>query len=603
MRKSIAGILLVLCIAGAGIAADQALGPEEFTSVDELALAINAYFPKVQGGVTAVDGDRITLSLGKKDGLIPGMELTVWREGKEILHPVTKAVLGHAEDEVGTIEVVIVGDKSSTAVMRKRVTDPKVGDRARITPKKINIALLPLRNEHADIIQGLADRLGELGRFTVLGADKVSAFLKDRKDRDINLIKDMGKAFSLDAVVAVGIYPTEGKSFVTGRVFYTDETKPLDTIVAVLDLSSKRQALGDVRPFFAPVKEVSAKMPDLPLDAKFFAAADLQGDGKLEYVFSNQKRLVVYRSESSEWKEVWTEQVPPAEQDMQQFHVDVADINGNGRPEIFVTRMLRGVVSSYVVEFQDGGFRKTADVPGFLRVITVPGRGAVLVGQDYNAEKFYAGQPREYAWSNGAYTPGPTMALPKGTTLYSFVFANFGEARPFVVSFDDDHRLVVYSGDTRLWRSEEKYFTFESVITKPASALDTFLGRGRTKDEMDRTIGETSVLMDKTRQVRGPGRMIAIDLSGDGKDDLVVAKNTPETLLGGYKGGEVEVLTWTGARLEPLWNVKDLAGPVLDLQVLRRNEGGLAVTGLVRDSGGILGKDKIRVETYTGKLR
>ena len=46
--------------------ADKALGPEEFTSVDELAYAIAAYFPKVQGGVTAVQGDRLTLALGEK---------------------------------------------------------------------------------------------------------------------------------------------------------------------------------------------------------------------------------------------------------------------------------------------------------------------------------------------------------------------------------------------------------------------------------------------------------------------------------------------------------------------------------------------------------
>jgi hypothetical protein len=601
MKRTFAVVIAVTLLTCSPAFAEKSLGPDEFTSVDELAIAIAAYFPKVQGEVTAVEGGRLTVALGSKNGLKPGMELTVWRDGKEILHPVTKAVIGRAEDEVGTIEVVSVEDASSTAAMRKQLLDPKAGDRARTSPRKISIGILPLRNDRPEIIQGLAERMGELGRFTVLKNDKVTAYLKDKQQRDTALIKEMAGVFSLDAIVTVSIMPSEGKYLTTSKIFYADSDKPLDTIVAVLNLTSKREALGDVRPFFAPVamaKTASDKLPDLPVKARYFAVADLDGDGAPEYVFSDEKRLSIYRAGPSGWTEVWRETVPAKEREMQQFHIDAADINGNGRPEIFVTRMLDGRVSSYVVEFQDGAFKRTADIPGFLRVVRYPGRGTVLIGQDYDAVRFYAGQPREYAWSGGAYAPGAVFALPKGADLYNFVFANFGEANQTIVVLDSDSRLVVYSGGTRLWKSEEQYLTVETVVTKPLTGLDADLER--TPTDLDRVNVTGDFTVDKSRLVNITGRMVVADLYGNGKDDLVVVKNTKEFLLTAYKGGELETLAWTGARLEPRWNVKDLAGPVFDIQVLSQ-EKGVQIYGLVKKPGGIFSKDTMVIEKYEGK--
>jgi hypothetical protein len=599
MKKVCVVVLLIAALTAASAFAEKALGPEEFSSIDELAYAISAYFPKVQGEVTAVQGDRLTLSLGEKNGILPGMVLTLWRDGNDILHPVTKAVIGRSEEEIGSLEVVSVKETTSSAVMKKQVQAPKAGDRARITPRKIAIGILPLHGDRPDIIQGVADRLGELGRFTVLGTDKVTAFLKDRKQRDAALIKEMGSTFKLDNVVTVGIYPTEGKNLVFSRIFATDDARPMDSIVAMLTLTSKREAFGDVRPFFAPVKDLSGRMPDLPIDARYFAVADLDGDKVPEYVFSNEKKLFIERADKTGWKEVWVETVPGKEKEMQQFRIEVADINGNGKPEIFVTRMLDDRVSSYAVEFRDGAYKRIADIPGFLRVVRYPGRGPVLIGQDYDPETFYKGQPKEYAWSGGAYTAGAAVVLPKDADLYSFVYADFGEGRPYTISFDNDHRLVVYSGETPVWKSEQRYLTVETVVIKPKTGMDAVMAREATTQDIASATAASNI--DKSRQMRINGRVIAVDLYGSGRDELVVAKNTPPQLLGDYKGGELEVLGWTGVRLEQRWNVKDLAGPVLDIQVSQTEKGAVQVNGLVRIPGGLFGKDKYRVEKYEGK--
>jgi hypothetical protein len=315
-------------------------------------------------------------------------------------------------------------------------------------------------------------------------------------------------------------------------------------------------------------------------------------------VFSDARSLSVYRLEPAGWKQVWAESVPGKERDMQQFSLATADINGNGKPEIFVTRTLGGTVSSYVMEFSEGSYRRTADLRGFLRVLSVPGRGAVLIGQDFDPEKFYAGQPREFVWSGAGYAPGPEFSLPKGVTLYGFIAGSLGEARPLLAAIDRENRLVVYAGDTAIWKSEEKYYPMHSTVIKPLAGLDTAVGR--TPSALDYSIDTSAALAEQGRKEKVPGRIAAFDVDGNGVDEIIVPQNTPNEFLGGYGSGTLEGLGWTGVRLEPRWTMKDLPGPVLDVQVVQQN-GAASVYALMEISGGMFKKHTFRIERFSGK--
>jgi FG-GAP-like repeat len=590
MKKTIVAFLLVLSFGAAAVSAEKPLGVDELNSVDELAGAIAAYFPKVQGVVTSIQNAKLTLTLSTKDGLTPGMELTLWRDGKEILHPVTGAVIGHMEDEVGSVEVVAVNDTSSTAVVKKKTREPKPGDKARITPKKINLAIVPLRSERLEVAQGLSERLNEYGRFTVLDREKVSGFLKDRKERDSSLVREMGRQFNLDAVVALSVFQAEGKLLVMARIFYAADASTLDTIVATLETKSKKDVVGEIKPFFMPATEEKSITPELPFDARYFTAADFEGDGKLEYAFSDGSKLHVYRHEPAGWREVWTETVPPASQGIQHINLDSADINGNGRPEIFVTAMLNGVVSSYVIEFQNGAYQRVADVPGFLRLMTYPGKGVMLLGQAYDRATFYAGQPRLYSWQDGKYVPGAEFPLPKGVALYGFTFAALGEDQPFMVAFDDDDHLLVYSKDTVIWKSGEQYPAAVTAVYKPATGIGAVLAKD-------------AIQGDKSLRVKIPGRVTAVDINGDGRDEIIVPKNIGDMFfgIGGIKSAEMEAFGWTGARLEQRWNIKDIPGAVLDYQLLRQDKSGSQILTLVRTKGTLFTKDRQQVMSYSVK--
>ena len=475
MRKVIIQCLLFLTIVTGAAAAEKTLGMKEYTSVDELATAISSYFPRVQGEVKSVAGDQITIALGTKDGLQQGVLLTVWSEGKEILHPVTKMVIGHQEEEVGSLEVTAVGEMTSTGVMTKKLKEPKAGDKARITPKKIELGIVPLRAEHAEIIQALAGRLKESGRFTVLDSEKGAAFLNDKKQRDASLIREMGKTFNLDVVLTVEVHPSDNKYLVTTGIFYADDARPLDTIVAMLDLRTKRDALGEVNPFFAPQSEKKSDILELTFDARLFAAADLEGTGSLQYVFSDGAKLHIFKQWPSGWREEWVETIAYPSWEMQQFNIDVADINGNGRPEIFVTGMLNGTVNSFVIEFKDGVYQRIADVPGFLRVVASSRKGSILIGQGYNPVSFFAGQPKQYVWLDGKYVSTAEFPLPKGVDLYGFAYADAGEASPLLVALDVNDQLLVYSNGVIVWKSEEKYPTVGKTVIKPLTGIDAVL--------------------------------------------------------------------------------------------------------------------------------
>ena len=583
--RSITAAMLLLCalVFTAPLrGAEKPLGLDEFNSVDDLASAILAYFPKVQGDVTAVQGDQLTIALGKKNALLPGMVLGVWRDGKEILHPVTGMVIGHVEEEVGNAEVTRVGDVSSTAVVRKKLKEPKQGDRARITPKKIHLALIPLRADRPELIAELTERLNDSERCTILDGEKASAFLKNRPQKDSALIREMGRALNLDAVVTVGVYPSEGRYLVTSKIFYAEDARPLATIVATMSLAARKDALGEIRPFFAPLKDEKsgAPAPALPFAAKHFVAADLDGDGTTEYVFSDGARLHIYRQELTGWREIWTEAGPAISSSVQHLYLGAADINGAGRPQIFLTAMEDGTVSSSVLEASDGTYRRIVKTPGFFRAINYPGRGPMLIGQDFDPERFFTGAPKQYAWSGGHYSAGIEIPLPAGVGLYDFAFVNFGEPGLLLVALDERDHVLVYSKGAVIWKSVERYEGRDTVVALPAANADK---------------GE--------RKVKIKGRILALDIDGDGKDEIVLPRNIGRTLFKWSKAAELHALGWTGARLEQEWEIKNIPGAVLDLQAAGSGKGPTQILTLVGSSGGPFKKKSMQLMVYSGRPR
>lgn len=566
MHALAAHIVFLAILVSNAWSAEPAKSADRLRSLGDIASEVASYFPKVEARVLDASGDRLTISLGKKGGLVPGMVLSIWREGREIYHPLTGAVIGRAEEEVGSAEVTEVGDIASFAAVRKRLKQPREGDRARITPRKIKIGLIPAGGAYLGIVSELAERLTDSGRFSVINEAKITAFLKGGNESDAELARAAAAGLGLDAAALMSIKPVDGRQLVTVKLFSGETGKLIAAVTAEVDASLKTSSQTGFIPFFALSDDGVYESPDIPFEAKLFVPADVNGDGAAEGVFSDGRRLYVFKEERSGWREVWTE---PDKDAIGEGHIniDVADINANGIPEIFVTAVKDGNVISYSVEAGAEGFRRIAVGHVFLRVVSKDRRD-VLIGLEPGGPG-RTSSIREYVWSAGKYIPGAAFPLPERVGLYDFVFVDFGGKGMHLVARDHKDRLVVYSGTEPVWTGREGYKGMETTI--PGS------------------LASSNIRVMKTR-------LIAADIDGDGLDEVILQRNINRRFFMGFKSADIHVMSWGDGRLEQKKVFTGLAGPVLDLAVQRNS--GLHLTSLVREPAGLLSASRTFLISY-----
>jgi hypothetical protein len=161
--------------------------------------------------------------------------------------------------------------------------------------------------------------------------------------------------------------------------------------------------------------------------------------------------------------------------------------------------------------------------------------------------------------------------------LYDFAFVNFGEPGLHLVALDERDHVIVYSKGTVIWKSVERYEGGSTVVALPAKA-------------------------DKgTLKVKIKGRILALDIDGDGKDEIILPRNVGGTFFGWAKAAELHALGWTGARLEQEWEIKDIPGAVLDLQAAASGKGPTQILTLVGSSGGLFKKKSVHLMIYSGR--
>src|SRR5689334_14977182 len=181
MTRTTRGLALLLIVFSLAVVTPSAIAQAPSTAIDVLAEQVQALFPKVDGDVLEVQDTTVTLSLGKKDGLAAGVDLQVYREGRELRHPRTGALLGKTEETVGRVSVEQVAEAYSTARVIQGA-DVRPGDRVRVSAGKIALTVVPLvegvKDAQAEAaVQALVEGLNHTGRFTIAMGDGLAANL------------------------------------------------------------------------------------------------------------------------------------------------------------------------------------------------------------------------------------------------------------------------------------------------------------------------------------------------------------------------------------------------------------------------------------------
>jgi hypothetical protein len=194
------------------------------------------------------------------------------------------------------------------------------------------------------------------------------------------------------------------------------------------------------------------------------AAGDLDADRRPEVVGITSSEVIVYR-----WQDRRLVPIARAESDpfLRHLHLDVADVNGSGQAQLFVTAMssvpeglkLRNSLRSFVLGLRDGKLVRIADgLEYFLRVLTGPGIEApMLIGQRMGQQAPFDGPIVRLSWIGERYVEDRPLTLPaqvKG--LYDFAPLESLGDEILEVAVITEQRVKTYGrGGEALWEGKE----------------------------------------------------------------------------------------------------------------------------------------------------
>ncbi len=186
-------------------------------------------------------------------------------------------------------------------------------------------------------------------------------------------------------------------------------------------------------------------------EIKSLAIGDVLGDRQNELVIINDYSVSLYRFAAGKLELI--EEVI-GEMDHIAIRVDVADINQNGRAEIFVTSLYhdKTEIKSYVLEWDGSKLVKIVpDADWYFRAVTAPGKKPVLLGQQRGMTELFSKGIHELAWKNGTYAASSLAEVPRGLPLYAFSSGNaLNEGKDMTVALD-------FRSSTSRFRSNRRY--------------------------------------------------------------------------------------------------------------------------------------------------
>ncbi len=312
------------------------------------------------------------------------------------------------------------------------------------------------------------------------------------------------------------------------------------------------------------------KSQSFPFQIVGMSIGDLDGDGKSEVVLIDERNVYIYRWD----KEFQLIKRIEGDKLSQNLAVDVGDVRKNGKAEVFVTAMADQQFVSFVVAYQEGGFKVIAkDLKWFLRVIDLGERGKVLLGQGKGREEGLLWPIYEMAWDGKTYKDSGTAKLPRGLSvngLCPFVY----EGKTYFAYIDTDSKLKVMAPEGKvIWRGKDAYGSENSARIKPMPATT---GSNEADD-----------LFFVNVRVLSQG------------NEVFIVKNMG--LIGEffkraryYTKGEVQRLAWTGAMLMETWKSREIAGYMADIQFfgLSREEEKSLVLAVNLPREGLVGGEK-----------
>ncbi len=273
------------------------------------------------------------------------------------------------------------------------------------------------------------------------------------------------------------------------------------------------------------------------------AVGEVDGDGNQEIVLITNKKVLIFRKVGEKLKKL----VEYKEKGSVSFlRVDLADINGNGVNEIFVTNWRKNSLDSFVLEYKNKKLVKIADkLAWFLGILNFPDKGPILLAQAYRKDNPFKGEIYRIKWTSDTYVSEKLKEIPPGIQIFGSGVLG-GEREKAFVQLDHQGRLSIYNQNGKLkWKGERTY----------GGSVISFKDKSNTSE--------------KEKIISIPMRLIITDLDKDKKEDIILGKNffKNKGLIkqnSVYESSRIYNLEWNGNSMNLRSNTGKLDECVID---------------------------------------
>lgn len=314
------------------------------------------------------------------------------------------------------------------------------------------------------------------------------------------------------------------------------------------------------------------------------SVADVDGDGNNETVFIDQHTVFIYRLLNRTLEKV--AEIPGGNFETY-LSVDAADINHNGKAEIFVTNLIEKSqrLKSFVLEWDGTAFRTISDSKNrYYRILDTDGDGKRLIAQKKGMKELFVSGVNQLVWLNDDYVDADQYPLPKGINVYGFTVGDvLNTGQPVFAAFTDSGiiRLLENNG-TEEWASSESYGGNPVFLQFDS---DVYSEKGPNKEKGHYYL---------------PQRIHISDIDNDGKRELILIKNKDAvgklfSRFRSYTSGHIQCLSWNTLGMVPKWKTPTLSGYISDYAIADVDNDGqneLVYTAVAKTSALGLGEEK-----------
>ena len=326
---------------------------------------------------------------------------------------------------------------------------------------------------------------------------------------------------------------------------------------------------------------------------KAMVVADLDGDGTSEYCYVTEKKIVVATLSGVEFNNIFELEEGS---ELRNVFIDKADIDGDGRDELYVSRLNGTHAESVVIKHNGSKVTVTArGLPWFVRAVNVPGKGVRLLTQGFRLEWGFSKKVVLRSYVDGVFTEESSFAVRSRQNALSMdIGGTKGIDGTEVAAYSRKFTVSIYD------LSEGEPGKGSNVAAKLGGSLNV-LELGQNGDKF-------SSKPDKGFVTIGP-RLTFNDADNDGSDELFAVYNVAGGVFGEYssrvtefKSGSIKVFKWDGLSMSNVLSSVKISGYISDIYVDSLSNGVIVYAVVIEGGGWSRKKPTSRIVSYSVRL-